>query len=55
MEGEVVIVEASPREFHELSRATVIETTPQAPVLANGYLFVHDDNEVVCIRAKADN
>lgn len=49
MAGEVVIVEASPKEFHELGRATVMETTRQAPAIANGHLLVRDDKEVVCI------
>ena len=49
MNGEVVIVEASPKEFNELGRATIMETTRQAPTLSNGYLFVRDDKEVICI------
>ena len=49
MSGEVVIVEASPKEFKELGRATIMETTRQAPTLSNGYLFVRDDKEVICI------
>ena len=53
MEGEVVIVEASPKEFHELGRATIMETTRQAPALANGHLFVRDDNDVICIDVTA--
>ncbi len=52
MEGEVVIVEASPTEFHELGRATIMETTRQAPALANGHLFVRDDKELICIDVK---
>ena len=53
MEGEVVIVEASPEEFRELSRATIMDTTRQAPALADGHLFVRDDKEVVCINVKS--
>ncbi len=49
MNGEVVIVEASPAAFKELGRASVMETTRQAPSLADGFLFVRDDNEVLCI------
>jgi outer membrane protein assembly factor BamB len=49
MEGEVVIVDASPKEFHELGRASIMETTRQAPALANGHLFVRDDKDVICI------
>jgi outer membrane protein assembly factor BamB len=49
MEGEVVIVDASPKEFHELGRASIMETTRQAPALANGHLFVRDDKDIICI------
>jgi hypothetical protein len=49
MGGELVIVAASPSEFQELGRATVLETTRQAPSLADGFLFVRDDHEVLCI------
>ena len=49
MNGEVIIVKASPDGFQELGRATIMETTRQAPTLANGHLFVRDDREVICI------
>ena len=49
MNGEVVIVAASPTEFQELGRGKVMETTRQAPSLSNGFLFVRDDHEVICI------
>ncbi len=53
MNGEVVIVEASPKEFKELGRARIMETTRQAPTLSNGYLFVRDDRSVICIDVQA--
>lgn len=53
MNGEVVIVEASPAAFKELGRAEVMETTRQAPTLSNGFLFVRDDKEVICIDVRA--
>ena len=53
MNGEVVIVEASPSSFNEMSRATIMETTRQAPALANGHLFVRDDREVICIDVRS--
>lgn len=49
MNGEVVIVEASPTAFKELGRATIMETTRQAPAISNGHLFVRDDKEVICV------
>ena len=54
MNGEVVIVEASPKAFNELGRATIMETTRQAPSLSNGYLFVRDDKEVICIDVRGN-
>lgn len=54
MEGEVVIVEASPAGFKELGRATVMETTRQAPALSNGRLFVRDDKQVICIDVRSE-
>ena len=53
MEGEVVIVEASPEKFRELGRATIMETTRQAPAISNGHLFVRDDKDVICIDVTA--
>ncbi len=51
MNGELILVAASPDGFSELSRsAAVIETTRQAPLISNGRLFVRDDVRVVCIR-----
>jgi outer membrane protein assembly factor BamB len=53
MDGEVVIVDASPTAFHETARATVMETTRQAPSIANGHLLVRDDKDVICIDIRA--
>lgn len=53
MKGELVIVEATPAEFRELSRATLTESTRQAPSLSNGRLFVRDNSELLCIDLKA--
>lgn len=53
MEGEVVIVEASPAAFKELARATVMETTRQAPALSGGRLFVRDDKDVICLDVRS--
>ncbi len=53
MNGEVVIVDATPTAFKELGRAKIMETTRQAPTLSNGFLFVRDDEEVICIDVRA--
>jgi outer membrane protein assembly factor BamB len=49
MDGELVIVRATPDRFEELDRAQVITSTRQAPVLANGRLYIRGDEEAVCI------
>lgn len=54
MEGELVLIEATPDEFRELGRTKVMETTRQAPVIANGKLFVRDDQHVFCFDVKAE-
>lgn len=53
MKGELVIVSAAPDGFEETARATILESqTRQAPVIANGRLYLRDDNEVVCVNVK---
>ena len=51
MRGELLLVKASPEGFEEMSRAKILERqTRQAPVIANGKLFLRDDAEVVCLK-----
>jgi outer membrane protein assembly factor BamB len=49
MNGELVLVRATPKEFEELGRATVIGSTRQAPALAGGRLYLRDDAEIICL------
>lgn len=54
MKGELVLINASAEGFDEVSRASILEAaTRQAPVIANGKLYLRDDNEVVCLNVKA--
>lgn len=48
MKGELVLVKATPDGFRELSRATVIGETRQAPALASGRLYLRDGQQIVC-------
>ena len=48
MDGELVLVAARPDQFTELSRAQVIQTTRQSPVIASGRLYLRDNAEIVC-------
>lgn len=47
--GELVVVRATPERFDEIGRATVLSGTRQAPALSNGFLFLRDDKEIVCL------
>lgn len=49
MKGEVVVAQASPEGYQELGRQVVMDTTRQAPALANGLLYVRDDKEIICL------
>lgn len=49
MKGELVLVKATPERFEELGRATVLDSTRQAPALSNGRLFLRDDKEIICL------
>jgi outer membrane protein assembly factor BamB len=49
LEGELVLVRARPDKFEELARSKLIGKTRQAPALADGYLYLRDDEHVVCI------
>lgn len=52
MAGELVVVRATPERFDEIGRATILGGTRQAPALSNGFLFLRDDKEIVCVDVK---
>ena len=49
MNGELVVARATPERYDELGRATVLDSTRQAPALSNGRLFLRDDKDIVCL------
>lgn len=53
MDGELVAVEASPDAFRETGRAAVMQTTRQAPAIADGRLYVRDKGGVLCFDLSA--
>lgn len=55
MQGELVVIKASPEKYEELGRQTLLRSTRQAPALANGMLYLRDDREIVCVNVKAGN
>jgi outer membrane protein assembly factor BamB len=52
IEGELVIATADAKGFKELSRAQLVGKNRQTLSIANGYGYLRDDNEVVCIELK---
>ncbi len=55
MRGELVLVKATADGFEEVSRAKILDRpTRQAPVIANGKLFLRDDNEAVCLKVSRE-
>ena len=49
MDGEFVMVKASPDGFVELGRQKLVGMTRQAPTLANGKIYLRDDSEIICL------
>lgn len=49
MKGELVVLQATPKQYEEIGRKVVIGVTRQAPALAGGLLYLRDDAEIVCL------
>ncbi len=49
IKGELVVARASPERYDEIGRETILGATRQAPALAQGMLYLRDDNEIVCL------
>jgi outer membrane protein assembly factor BamB len=49
MNGELVLLRATPKAYEELGRAQIVESTRQAPSLSAGRLYLRDDTEIVCL------
>jgi outer membrane protein assembly factor BamB len=48
--GELVLAAASPDAFRPIARAQILPATVRAfPALANGFLYVRNDNTLVCL------
>ncbi|MDA1213153.1 MAG: PQQ-binding-like beta-propeller repeat protein, partial [Planctomycetota bacterium] len=52
IEGELVLVKATPEKFEELGRAKLFGKTRQSLSIANGRGYIRDDDEVVCFKLK---
>ncbi len=49
MQGDLVLVRATPEKYEELARAKVLESTRQAPSLLGGKLYLRDVDKVICL------
>ncbi len=49
LEGDLVLVRASGSKFEQLAKAPVLGKTRQAPAYSDGFIFLRDDANVVCI------
>jgi outer membrane protein assembly factor BamB len=52
MEGELVIVRATPEKYDEIGRQAILGQTRQAPALCQGLLYLRDDAEIVCVNVR---
>lgn len=52
IEGELVIARADSKGMQELSRVELLEKNRQALTIANGYGYLRDDKDVLCIGLK---
>jgi outer membrane protein assembly factor BamB len=53
IKGELVVVGANPEKFEELGRMPVLESTRQAPAIADGQIYIRDNQDIVCLDARA--
>ena len=49
LEGDLVLVRASGAGFEQLTKAPVLGKTRQAPAYSDGYVFLRDDAQIVCV------
>lgn len=54
MEGELVVVKIDPERYTEIGRMEVLGPTRQAPTIADGQLYLRDNEVVVCLSVKKD-
>lgn len=48
LNGELIVVRATPKAYEELARADIGILTRQAPALSDGLLYVRDDANIAC-------
>ena len=50
IEGDLVIAKADPKGFQELGRVSLVGKNRQAVSIADGFGYLRDDNEVICVQ-----
>jgi outer membrane protein assembly factor BamB len=53
MTGDLIVVKATPAGYQEIGRKQILGPTRQAPVIANGLLYLRDNKEIVCLDVRA--
>ncbi len=48
--GNLVLVDPNPTEYRELARGKICGKTWAHPAIADGHLYIRDDNELVCVK-----
>jgi outer membrane protein assembly factor BamB len=48
--GNLVLVDPDPKEYRELARAKICGNTWAHPAIADGRLFIRDNNDLVCVQ-----
>jgi outer membrane protein assembly factor BamB len=48
--GNLVLVDPNPKEYRELARTKICGNTWAHPAIANGRLFIRDNNNLVCVQ-----
>jgi outer membrane protein assembly factor BamB len=52
IEGELIIAKADSQGYQELSRASILEKNRQTVSIADGYGYLRDDSNIVCIELR---
>jgi len=48
--GDLVLVDPNPKEYRELARTKICGKTWAHPAVANGRLYIRDDNNLLCVQ-----
>ncbi len=48
--GNLVLLDPSPKEYRELGRTKICGKTWAHPAIANGRLYIRDDQELICVQ-----